>query len=335
MKSIDNWKRAIINLQFGNKNTNSCNRPTGTAVFIKYNDKKFLITAAHLLIGKSQNSEKSSLYDNLYDYAIRIPSFDELNDEDKRKKLSKKVRLINGNLSVYLSDPTGKAPGNYLIMPKYLLISESKNEKICAVTLSANNDLAVISLRPRSPEALATTYHFAQELEAMGYQSISIEDIGNSPSQEGADIFTIGYPSGISLINQRLEEIGDDYDKWSSADITLPITAFGKISMINNNLDYFWADVRVYPGNSGSPVIENDKLIGIVTNMGVVKWDEKESGPNEYIAVPFAKATKAQFIKKLLDEQIQRDNEFVNAILQRRIEYSVESTMEVIRDVHS
>ncbi len=36
--------------------------------------------------------------------------------------------------------------------------------------------------------------------------------------------------------------------------------------MVHGSLPYFWADMSTYPGNSGGPVIANDRLIGIVSH---------------------------------------------------------------------
>ena len=34
--------------------------------------------------------------------------------------------------------------------------------------------------------------------------------------------------------------------------------------MLHNTLPFFWADMSIYPGNSGGPVVANDRLVGIV-----------------------------------------------------------------------
>jgi hypothetical protein len=77
-------------------------------------------------------------------------------------------------------------------------------------------DLAVISLRIRVSEYLLNLLPkpepiFAEELVKLGYQPITIDEIGEEPSREGAEIFTVGYPAHVSQIKQR-EEIVNKYE---------------------------------------------------------------------------------------------------------------------------
>ncbi|OGU50797.1 MAG: hypothetical protein A2006_10330 [Ignavibacteria bacterium GWC2_35_8] len=57
--------------------------------------------------------------------------------------------------------------------------------------------------------------------------------------------------------------------------------------------------MSVYPGNSGSPVIQDDKLVGIVSAQPLL----------ENQRVLFAIVIKAEFIRSLLDNLYKRDME--------------------------
>lgn len=63
--------------------------------------------------------------------------------------------------------------------------------------------------------------------------------------------------------------------------------------------------MRVSEGNSGGPVIENGKLVGIVYSRG---YDETK----EFI---FSKAVKAKYILNLLKEQIKKNETLLNWII--------------------
>jgi CBS domain-containing protein len=39
--------------------------------------------------------------------------------------------------------------------------------------------------------------------------------------------------------------------------------------MVHHILPFFWADMSIYPGNSGGPVVEDGKLVGVVSAQAV------------------------------------------------------------------
>jgi hypothetical protein len=312
MKSLDRWKHCVVNVEFGNIIDNTENRKSGTAIFVYYKERFFLITARHLLIDTKVGSDKPEL-DQIYYRLFRVPLLDELKDEEKLKIIKKSIFCDeNGDLcyEYIFNENLAKREGEYIAAPNSIEVSESANIKDCPVTTSKDIDLAVISLRIRVSEFIHKIFPipdpiFAEELVKLGYQPITVDDIGEEPSHEGAEIFTVGYPAHVSQIEKR-DEIINRYENYFSTDITLPCFTFGRVSLLSQYISYFWGDLRIYSGNSGCPVFENEKLVGIVTHDAVI---DEDIGVNH---VPFAKATKAKYIQKLLDDQIIKDDAFVD-----------------------
>lgn len=311
MSSLDRWKHCVVNVEFGQFDTEIENRRSGTAIFIHYKEKFFLVTAAHLIIDPGIRSDEP-LYHRIFKQMFRVPLLSELNDENKRKIITKNI-YFNDKGDPYLQKTRDNRPyeheGKDIAAPKFIPLSESYEPEDSAVTILEDLDLAVISLRMRLNEMFLRTFLndplFVEELLLLEYQPLSFNEIKDEPSQEGSDIFTVGYPSHVSQVGKRDEIIGK-FEKMFSNDISLPCFTFGKVSMVSSDLSYFWGDLRVYLGNSGCPVIEGNKLVGIVTHDAVI--EEKDKLNN----VPFAKATKAKFLSSLLDSQIKKDEIFAN-----------------------
>jgi S1-C subfamily serine protease len=160
---------------------------------------------------------------------------------------------------------------------------------------SPDIDLAIVSLDKRDSV-------FADDLVSKGYEPISLSDIGNEPSKEGAEVFTVGFPESTAIIGQISQH--PDVSQWSSRDFSLPISSFGRVSMLHDALSFYWVDMSIYPGNSGGPVVEADKIVGIVSGQPTIPVEgDKELETR----IPFAKIIKAEFIAELLSIQEQKD----------------------------
>jgi S1-C subfamily serine protease len=156
-------------------------------------------------------------------------------------------------------------------------------------------DLAVISL-----DAQDTA--FADELEQAGYLPISSDYIASAPKGEGSDLLTVGYPRTTSRVTDR--PLSTAAKLWASEAVSLPTLSFGRTSMLHDALSFFWADMTIYPGSSGGPVIEDDHLVGVVSSQPTLPL---EGAPTVSHRVPFCRATKARFVRELLDAQGERD----------------------------
>ena len=74
--------------------------------------------------------------------------------------------------------------------------------------------------------------------------------------------------------------------------------------MLHNELPFCWVDMSIYPGNSGGPVIEGGKIVGIVSGQPTIPVEESEKLRTR---IPFGKIIKAKFIPELLAIQEQKD----------------------------
>lgn len=308
---LPRWKRCVVNVEFGRTDLKPEDRRSGTAIFVVYGGRYFLVTAAHLLIDPEIGSDKP-VSQQIFRQMFRVSLLDELTDEKKRKLVTKNLFFDEKGQLRYQKTPKGiplPHKGEEIAGSRGIELSESNETKDSAVTVSKEIDLAVISLRVRLGELFDKTFmnelSFGEALLHLGYQPVTIEEINEEPTQEGADIFTVGFPSTVSHVHKRGEIIGK-YDEFYSSDVALPCFTFGKISTIYPDLHYFWGDLRVYPGNSGSPVVEDGKLVGIVSSEAVIEYEK------DFLSIPVAKATKAKFLGHLLDEQIRKDDSFVD-----------------------
>jgi hypothetical protein len=156
-------------------------------------------------------------------------------------------------------------------------------------------DLALISLDQRDSR-------FAEELLSVGYAPVSSEDIADGPDAEGQDAFAIGFPSATSLLGQVSQHPASAH--WSSSHFSLPVASFGRVSMLHPALPFYWVDMSIYPGNSGSPVVSNDRLVGIVSAQAILPMDD---APDVRTRIPFGRIIKSIFVRHLLQTQEQKD----------------------------
>lgn len=262
-------------------------RYQGSALFIEYNNKKYLVTARHVLHDTLEaskylkyrlESKKDSAFPLTYDdfnelkmdseniifnIIFRVPRLDEfLNEQDN---LIRGENLMNLGAGAYFNQP-------YTFSEPEL-------------------DLAVISL-----EADSRTKIFLIDLEKNGYKPIKIDSLSTKSIKEGDEIFCVGYPTTTSLIGKL--KLPKSRAIWSSSYFSLPTVSFGKIAMVHQILPFYWGDMSVYPGNSGGPVIKNDNLIGIVSAQPIL---DKQK-------IPFAKIIKIEYLLDIIKQQQRKDN---------------------------
>ncbi|MDC7770349.1 serine protease [Priestia megaterium] len=254
-------------------------RYQGTAIFLEHESRRYLVTARHVIEDKLSAERDNKIYggnfERVFNIIFRVPSLDlVLSNQNVPKAI-----LMNLNAGVsYMTPFTFSHP---------------------------ELDLAIISLDQRDSM-------FADELIADGYSPISLSDIADEPSVEGAEIYAIGFPQATAVLGNR--ELHPEQLNWASNTFSVPITSFGRVAMLHNHLPYVWGDLSIYPGNSGGPVIEDGKLVGIVSGQSTIYTEEmidQQSGERvPFIArtrIPFAKVIKTKYIKELLAEQIEKD----------------------------
>jgi hypothetical protein len=178
---------------------------------------------------------------------------------------------------------------------------------LAAYTFSQEQDLGIISLDGR----MNFSKRFADELEQLGYVPVALSDFEDQPSAEGAEVFSVGYPSAISILDQR--ELHPAQANWSSSEYSLPVFAFGRVAMLHPEMAEFWCDMSIYGGSSGGPVIERDRAVGIVEANArdfadiVDETEEPSEEMRARLRIPFARVIKARYVKELLAMQLQKD----------------------------
>ncbi|VUS54388.1 hypothetical protein SB6412_02636 [Klebsiella pasteurii] len=265
-------------------------RYLGTAIFLSHNENYYLLTARHVLYDEhtamreyeeqvkryegwpegfasfSLGGDQKQDLNKIFNAIFRVPSLDEALAGRENEYGDSLINLGAGSSFSHL------------------------------YTFSTPDlDLAIISLNRRNKD-------FAERLMSLGYAPIPSDLIKDSPSLEGGDVFTVGYPGATSLLGQVIQH--PSLAANSSSNMSLPVFSWGKVSMLHSNLPFYWCDMSIYPGNSGGPVIENGELVGIVSAQAVLPVDEI---PQIRTRIPFAKIIKTGFVKQLLEEQEAKD----------------------------
>ena len=292
---VETWKNAVVHLEgvadptvyrrrrraFEDRTADPPDGPSadsevrkqGTGLFIVSEGRRYLLTARHVVtdeataiaaVRRLAKSTEAGVRNWVFPYVYRVPTLDEAHEGR-----ASSIDLVN------VGSSAGSVSGHITYSDPVI-------------------DLAVFSLdhRARSPQR-----EFADELEAIGHRPIDAGAIADGPTQESAEIFAIGYPDEIASYWQgethRSSRRGSD---WASA----PLFSFGHVAMVHARLEYFWADISVYPGNSGGPVIEGNRVVGVVSGQALV----------EDVRVPFARIIPGAEIKKLLQRQQEKDARF-------------------------
>lgn len=284
-------------------------RRFGTAIFLEHNNRRYLLTARHVVFDErranynAKNDPKKAdpaIYNNtIVNQIFRVLPLDEMEYFVKVNNETLNDDIINATL-------------NYI--PKSLFIRNIGPAELRPYTFNKGLDLALISLdrddviRPHTD----VSSNFADELIKFGYKPISIDDISNEPTQEGAEVFTVGFPGAVARF-ERLEKL-NDLDQVLSPYCSLPNFSFGNVSMLHQHLPYFWVDMSIYPGNSGGPIIENNKLVGIaseqagIPELGDLIIQSKNIGKTEVNhRIPFGKIIKSKYVFELLQIQEESD----------------------------
>lgn len=262
----------------------------GTALFISHNERRYLLTARHVLFDELSAKRE---YEEELERAKSWP-------EGSRHYILQHAndRALNNIFNIVFRVPLldevlqqgGEAHREFLMN-----LGAGTSCSVPYTFSSPELDLALISLDQRDS-------HFADQLVALGYEPIPSDQIGESPSSEGADIFTVGFPSATALIGQVSQHPASAH--WASSHFSLPVFTFGKVSMLHRELPFYWCDMSIFPGNSGGPLIEAGRLVGVVSAQAVLPIDD---APNVRTRIPFGKIIKTAYVKDLLHIQEQKD----------------------------
>ncbi|MCM3216119.1 serine protease [Niallia taxi] len=183
--------------------------------------------------------------------------------------------------------PGGLNSDNEIMYKLDLANREFRSHFTPVLVSNIKDDIGVISLN--SP----ATQGFGEYLLQNNYDPVDIAVFDSSEVKEGDDILSVGFPpaSDINLL------LGTE----SKELITLPVYLFGKVAMNYEDFTFLLGDISNYRGNSGSPVIKENKVIGLVKSQtcSEVPLPGRE---NEYITIrePLALITKTVEILKVI-----------------------------------
>lgn len=276
MKITDSLKSGLITperfYRITDSMTFSFTSSTGTAIFLKYENKRYLITARHVLFNKNAffraykakliNQNTTERYNNIsFRKIFRVP--------DDGDSISLGNDLLN--LGIY-----------------------SRTDYIFS---DIETDLAIVSLE-------GANRYFGDLLEKKGHIAIGIKDIDTSNIYRyGQDIAIFGYPF-FTVVNQLDLPIAAAI--WQSRLVFAKSVTFGKISTISLRNKYFISDANIAPGNSGGAIIRNNKLIGIVSSQPSFYLEDNNGNPisNLNYRMPLSVGVKSIFIMPLLRKLI-------------------------------
>jgi hypothetical protein len=262
-------------------------RYQGTAIYVKHEGRRFLVTARHVIwdedgAKKDYEAAKAESYPSEFSRRSAI--------DYAAERASRTAYAIIFRVPSFDELTEGRMPQQFLMN-----LTAGTYER-GPYTFSPTLDLAVISLDIRYAA-------FANELDAAGYEAVPSADFSGEPEYEGQEIFTIGFPMDMALLGQLSES--NVYPSWSSNDFSLPVTTFGRVAMLYRQLEFFWADMSAYRGNSGGPVVANNQCVGVVVQQATTELEDVAD--NIDVQIPFAKALKASFAREVLQQQWKKD----------------------------
>lgn len=204
------------------------NRFTGSALYFKYNGREYLLTARHVLEDTS---------DEIREYGERVFN---------------KFFLVD-NYQDYL-----KNKGISDHSPRTMVMNiNAGTPDMRPFAFSKTSDIAIIGLNTRSTSNLRKT------LKDRNYIPIDFADIDTTCNiKPGNEIFSVGFTSDLFLLGKK--QISTAEMNWESELVTVPILSKGTVDILINETQ-FAGNIFVYTGNSGGPIIFNNKLVGIVT----------------------------------------------------------------------
>jgi hypothetical protein len=283
-------KRGIRDLRF-----------QGTAVFIQHEDHRYLLTARHVvwdrLSAEREAEEQEQHWSEKLPQAIRA---------DLLRRVVDRVFPIIFRVPSLDEILTG---GEGVLSPGMFLMNLSAGGAITYTFSDPRLDLAVISLDQR-PECS----EFADNLVSQGYVPATIDDIVDAPSAQGAEVFTVGFPGAVAKVGER--GLGPAARQWASNDVSIPAFSFGRVSMLHHSLPFYWCDMSIYPGYSGGPVVEDGRLVGIISEQAVTQGEILSMANGSALPLvattrmPFGKSVKGKYVKDLLNDQIRKDADY-------------------------
>ena len=204
-----------------------------------------------------------------------------------------------GIFRVPMLDETAGEPAQPAAQPEMInLDAGPSGVKAYTIAAKPGLDLAVISLE-RGPLGKL----FAQDLARHGYEAVGAELIDDEEPAEGAELFTVGFALP-AMLGRGSSEANEPHGAAGLSSI--PALSFGRVAVTHRSFPFFAADLAVYPGSSGGPVVSGGKLVGIVSAQSLIPLEGQQAS-GVPLRKPLALVVKASFIHGLLLTEQQKD----------------------------
>jgi len=240
----------------------------GTATFLKYKEKHYLITARHVLI---DNSSAMSVFSNI----LIMDRVGEINYK-------------NVTVTKYADGGTASSfSREYFNRIEFGV----PNKLQCFILSTEDEDVGIIDL-----EDVDIDHNIIRGLYKRGYVPISITDIDtNCKIKNESDIFTIGFP-GEGYSTRQLPPILSKEMPYAQS---RTFVTKGVIKDVKKDNIYFLAGIWANHGNSGGAVIHNNRMVGIIHGPDAVMINPHLTPVNQYVDFN-VKIMKSSLIMPLL-----------------------------------
>lgn len=249
---------------------------TGTAIFLEDKGKHFLLTVRHVVIDQFIDKPWDS---NLVASAIILIENDTLLNPPL---------YLDFNLAVN---------ENYRERMLWFYGAHGEGYKTSPYIMSsAKDDLAILCI-----DCDTNSLHFYKTLVDRGYVPLSTRDIDSAfKVKRGDNIYSIGFPENSQV--GRIKLPGWHYPFTRSSIVSIPVLTLGVFqNEFPTNSIFFDAKMFVYHGFSGAPVMNKNKLIGIVSGGEFPEFKiTGEKIPFKYLIHNHSKFIKSSAIFTLL-----------------------------------
>ena len=214
------------------------------------------------------------------------------------------------------------ADGNkiYLVTAKHIIKAtdnvgnvESINDLITIKTNAngkASNDISLMNLATNVMNLRPYVFSSnADDLGIISFQKSDYKAIVAYIKQSGCIPLPVQAIQNINNINAGDDIVTIGFPALAGAERNSAIVSKGKITTTSKSSPNFAADLTIYPGNTGGPVIKSNKLVGILS------FQSEVTNNIDAAAHPFQKANSASVIKAaeiapLLKQLQQREHNF-------------------------
>jgi hypothetical protein len=270
LHQIEKWNRAVFALTGTNEGSIDSTSGFGTALFVEYKKRHYILTARHVLVSKDNDQ-----------ILTKFILMDDSSNFKKPLRVTHDHFLMNYWRGVTLSTP--------------------------------DIDLGIIALDRVGPENQGP--NFLNFLLNQGYRPIDITDVDLSCTlASGDEIWAMGYPiESVQMVNNIPPAIAF----WQSPLITRTFISRGTVNDTNPRPGIFYADVFVYHGFSGGPIIFNGKLVGIISGIDFIPISTAGNNLNQVVQVKM-RISKSSNIMEWLNKAVANEDAFIKSYLPQK-----------------